>query len=82
MKVLKKRAEQVDGDFDWFTSRGVSYEDLAPAVDKLASSALLLTGEQAPPSDWNWTWRAIAVPNRKAIYLQIGSRVSRETRST
>ena len=72
VRVLTKRAELVDGGFDWFTSRGVSYEDLAPAVDKLASSALLLTGEEAAPEDWKWAWRAIAVPGRRATYLRIG----------
>jgi len=82
VKVLTGRAEEVKGEFDLITSRAVSYQDLAPAVAKLACGALLLTGEEAPPSDWNWTWRSFAVPGSKAIYLRIGARVSRETRST
>lgn len=82
VKVLARRAEEVDCEFDLITSRGVSYEDLAPAVAKLASSALLLTGDEMPPADWIWDWEAIPVPGRRATYLRIGSKVSRETRST
>lgn len=80
VKVLAKRAEEVEGNFDWITSRGVSYEDLAPAVNRLARCALLLTGEELPPSTWNWAWRTICIPGRKANYLRIGEgSVSRGT---
>lgn len=81
VSVLSKRAEEIQGAFDSLTSRGVSYEDLAPAADKLANCAFLLTGEEAPPSTWDWTWQAIPVPGRKSNYLRIGSKVSRETPS-
>jgi 16S rRNA (guanine527-N7)-methyltransferase len=72
VRVIAKRAEEVEGEFDHLISRAVSYEDLRGSLKRLAASADLLTGEEVPPGlrmDWE---EAIAVPWGRARFLRIG----------
>jgi 16S rRNA (guanine527-N7)-methyltransferase len=73
VKVLAKRAEEVEERFDWAISRAVSYEDLSTAVRVLAPSVALLTGDEEPPANWGGHWEAaIAVPGGRARFLRLG----------
>lgn len=72
VKVLAKRADQLEGEFDWVVSRAVSYDDLAAVLPRLAPNAALLTGTEEPPSQWAYQWEtSIAVPVGKARFLRI-----------
>jgi 16S rRNA (guanine527-N7)-methyltransferase len=75
VRVIAKRAEDVEEEFDHLISRAVSYEDLRGALNKLAPAADLLTGAENPPGlgmDWD---EAIAVPWGNARFLRIGRRI-------
>lgn len=73
--VLPARAEGVVKVFDWSVSRAVSYEDLRIPLSRLAPAAALLTGADAPPSDWGWDWdQAIPLPHGHARFLRLGRR--------
>lgn len=74
VRVTSRRAEELEGRFDWVTSRAVSYEDLREPLRRLADRALLLGGQEAPPEDWRWTWDTVAVPGRQGSYLRIGTK--------
>ena len=74
-RVLPVRAEEVTEEFDYITSRAVSYEDLGTGLKKLGRFADLLTGEKAPPEDLGFIWReAIALPWGKRRFLRLGER--------
>jgi rRNA small subunit methyltransferase G len=68
--------------FDRVVSRGVSYQDLKPALTKLGRAADLLTGAEAPPADLDFVWEApIRLPWGRNRFLRSGvqSVVPRET---
>jgi 16S rRNA (guanine527-N7)-methyltransferase len=77
IRVIAKRAEQVDEEFDHLISRAVSYEDLRSSLKKLAPVADLLSGVEEPPSlgmQWN---PPIAVPWGNTRLLRVGRANSR-----
>jgi 16S rRNA (guanine(527)-N(7))-methyltransferase RsmG len=72
VRVIAKRAEDVEEEFDHLISRAVSYEDLRGSLKKLALAADLLTGAEEPPVlDMDWD-EPVAVPWGKARFLRIG----------
>jgi 16S rRNA (guanine527-N7)-methyltransferase len=61
--VVAKRAEDVNETFDCVISRAVSYRDLSRSLSRLAPRALLLTGNEAPPTDLGLSWQSpVALP--------------------
>jgi 16S rRNA (guanine(527)-N(7))-methyltransferase RsmG len=73
IRVISKRAEEVDEEFDHLISRAVSYEDLRSSLKKLAPVADLLSGVEEPPSlgmQWN---TPIAVPWGNTRFLRVGA---------
>lgn len=73
--VVGQRAEDVSDTFDVLISRAVSYDDLLKPLRKLAASAELLTGAEAPPSKLQFWWReAIPLPWGKQRFLRLGAR--------
>jgi 16S rRNA (guanine527-N7)-methyltransferase len=77
VRVLSRRSEDIDEHFDCAMSRAVSYEDLGSVLKKLATTADLLTGAEAPPAGWCFTWNNIPLPWGRHRYLRVG--VSRGT---
>ena len=78
VRILARRAEDVDEPFDCAISRAVSYEDLVPVLRRLAASAVLLTGADSPPATLGFGWNEpISLPWGKSRFLRIS--VSRET---
>ena len=76
VRVLSKRAETVGEQFDWATSRAVSYEDLAPTLKVIAANADLLTGVEEPPPEMGFAWeRATALPWGRQRFLRTGRRL-------
>ena len=75
VRVLARRAEQVEEEFDLAVSRAVSYQDLIPSLKALAPAAALLTGADAPPPGLGLTWgEPIALPWGKQRYVRLGRR--------
>jgi 16S rRNA (guanine527-N7)-methyltransferase len=73
VRVLARRAEDVDEQFDWAISRAVSYEDLGSFLKKLAASVDLLTGGEAPPEGIGFVWQpAVRVPWGEQRLLRTG----------
>jgi len=75
VRVIAKRAEDVEEEFDHLISRAVSYEDLRVSLKNLAWAADLLTGAESPADlgiDWD---EPVAVPWGKTRFLRIGRRV-------
>jgi 16S rRNA (guanine527-N7)-methyltransferase len=73
VRVLAKRGEAVDEEFDWVISRAVSYEDLSPFLGRLAPSAGLLGGIERPPESLGFIWEApVALPWGKQRFLWMG----------
>ena len=73
VRVLARRAEDVDEQFDWAISRAVSYEDLGSFLKKLAASVDLLTGGEAPPEGIGFVWQpAVRVPWGEQRFLRTG----------
>jgi 16S rRNA (guanine527-N7)-methyltransferase len=58
VRVLAKRAEDVNEQFDWAISRAVRYEDLALFLKNLGPYVDLLTGGEAPPDGIGFVWQA------------------------
>jgi 16S rRNA (guanine(527)-N(7))-methyltransferase RsmG len=56
IRVLAKRAEEVEERFDWVISRAVSYEDLSGFLKRLAPNADLLTGSEGPAEEMGFVW--------------------------
>jgi 16S rRNA (guanine(527)-N(7))-methyltransferase RsmG len=77
--VVPSRFEEVAGaPFDYVVCRAVSYQDLKPALKKLAYAADLLTGAEAPPASLGFDWEEpIRLPWGRNRFLRIG--VPRET---
>ncbi len=73
IKVIAKRAEEVQARFDHAISRAVSYEDLTKVLKKLGLNADLLTGVEGPPVNLGFQWReAIPLPWGGQRFLRIG----------
>jgi 16S rRNA (guanine527-N7)-methyltransferase len=73
VRVISKRAEEVEDRFEWMISRAVSYEDLTGSIGSLCRASALLTGEEAPPAKWGWRWDpSIIVPGGRSRFLRIG----------
>jgi 16S rRNA (guanine527-N7)-methyltransferase len=76
IRVLAKRAEDVDEEFDWAVSRGVSSEDLSRVLGQLAPRAALLAGEEKPPI-LGFVWQsAVALPDARQRFLWFGHRTA------
>jgi len=76
VRVLARRAEQVEEEFDLAVSRAVSYRDLAPGLKSLAPAVALLSGAEVPPPEMGFTWEPpIALPWGKQRYLRTGHRL-------
>jgi 16S rRNA (guanine527-N7)-methyltransferase len=75
VRVIAKRVEDIEEEFDHLISRAVSYEDLRGSLKRLASAVDLLTGAEEPLGlGIEWTG-PIAVPWGKVRFLRIGRRV-------
>jgi 16S rRNA (guanine527-N7)-methyltransferase len=73
VRVLARRAEDVDEQFDWAISRAVSYEDLASFLKNLAPNVDLLTGGEAPVDGIGFVWQPpIPVPWGGQRFLRTG----------
>jgi 16S rRNA (guanine527-N7)-methyltransferase len=76
VRVLARRAEDVDGGFDWAISRAVSAADLAEVLARLAARAALLVGEDVIDPELGLEWQdPVQLPSGKHRFLL----VSRET---
>jgi 16S rRNA (guanine527-N7)-methyltransferase len=75
VRVLNRRAEEVDERFEHVISRAVSYDDLVRPLKKLASRADLLTGVEDPPAKMSFDWEPpIPLPWGAQRFLRIGAR--------
>jgi len=75
VRVLAKRAEEVEEEFDRAISRAVSYRDLASFLKKLAQNADLLTGTEPPPEGIGFVWQPpVPLPWGKRRFLRSGVR--------
>ncbi len=75
VRVLARRADSIAEPFDFVVSRAVSYEDLGSCLARLAPSAALLTGADAPPEILAFRWEdPIRLPWGKQRFLRIGCR--------
>jgi 16S rRNA (guanine527-N7)-methyltransferase len=73
VRVLARRAEDVNEQFDWAISRAVSYEDLGSFLRNLAPNVDLLTGSEAPPDGIGFVWQVpIPVPWGGQRFLRAG----------
>jgi 16S rRNA (guanine527-N7)-methyltransferase len=73
VRVLARRAEDVNEQFDWAISRAVSYEDLASFLKYVAPNVDLLTGGEAPPDGIGFVWQApVPVPWGRQFFLRTG----------
>ena len=80
LRVIARRAEEVEERFDWVVSRAVRYSDIAEALQKLGQNAELLTGELHVSDLAGFRWQdAIPMPWGDRRYLLLGTSVSRET---
>ncbi len=76
VRVIAQRAEVVESRFDRVISRAVSYEELSPALKRLAATADLLTGAEEPPAELGFKWATpIQLPWGARRYLRSGRRV-------
>jgi len=73
IRVLAKRAEDVEESFDWAISRAVSAEDLSPFLTRLAPRVALLTGAEVPAIPGIRWEEPLALPEGSARFLRIGS---------
>jgi hypothetical protein len=72
IRVLAKRAEDVDDKFDWAISRAVSDVDLSAVLPRLAEQVALLTGVEEPQiAGFQWQ-TAVLLPESRNRYLRIG----------
>ena len=73
VRVLARRAEDVEEPFDRAISRAVGYKDLASFLQNLAPSVDLLTGGEAPPDGIGFVWQLpIPVPWGGQRFLRSG----------
>jgi 16S rRNA (guanine527-N7)-methyltransferase len=54
VRVVAKRAEDVEDRFDWVISRAVSYIELGRL--RLGDRLAILTGAEEPPTSWGMEW--------------------------
>ena len=73
LRVLARRAEEVAETFDCVISRAVSYSDLGKSITRLAPRAVLLTGAEAPPPEWPFSWEVVPLPSGDQQFLRIGN---------
>ena len=72
IRVLAKRAEEIDERFDWAVSRAVSHQDLGKNLRRLASHAALLTGAEPPPRELGFEWAdPIVLPGSRQRFLLV-----------
>ena len=72
IRVVGKRAEDVDDKFDWAVSRAVSDVDLSVVLPRLAHNVALLTGIEEPRLP-GFEWKeVILAPGSRNRYLRIG----------
>ena len=75
VRVLARRAEEVDEEFDLCVSRAVSYRDLMPSLQGLAPAAVLLGGIEEPPAELGFAWQPpVPLPWGSQRYLRMGRR--------
>jgi 16S rRNA (guanine527-N7)-methyltransferase len=75
VRVLARRVEDVDEEFDWAISRAVSYKDLVSFLKNLAPNVDLLTGGEEPPDGIGFVWQPpIRVPWGEQRFLRTGHR--------
>jgi 16S rRNA (guanine(527)-N(7))-methyltransferase RsmG len=80
VRVVAKRAEEVQESFDWVISRAVSFDDLAVFLKNLAPNAGLLSGEEFPPDKLGFAWDApVALPWGNQRFLWTGRVVGGRT---
>jgi 16S rRNA (guanine527-N7)-methyltransferase len=73
VRVLARRAEQMNETYDLAISRAVSYRDLSPSLRSLAPAVALLTGAEGAPPEMGFVWeRPIPLPWGKQRYLRMG----------
>jgi len=73
VRVISKRAEDVQDAFEWVVSRAVRYSDIAGVLQKLGRNAELLTGEVRAADLPGFEWREpIRLPWGERRYLWIG----------
>jgi 16S rRNA (guanine527-N7)-methyltransferase len=76
VRVVSRRAEEVEGGFDWLVSRAVSGEDLTPVLG-LGRSIMLLTGAEEAPAVAGVEWESAPMPWGKRRFVRVGSRAAR-----
>ncbi|HLY18693.1 MAG TPA: 16S rRNA (guanine(527)-N(7))-methyltransferase RsmG [Bryobacteraceae bacterium] len=81
VRVIARRAEDIEDRFDWVVSRAVRYSEIAAALKKLGQRAELLTGEVLASDLIGFEWEEpIRLPWGERRYLWIGHQaVSRFT---
>ncbi len=73
IRVIPRRAEDVNEVFDWAISRAVSYHDLRKPLSRLAPDAALLTGAECPSPELPLAWDPpILVPGSHNRFLRLG----------
>ena len=76
LRGAASRAEAIEARFDWAISRAVSYEDLIPALKKLAPRADLLSGAEEPTKALGFNWEpGVRLPWGDRRYLRTGTRL-------
>jgi 16S rRNA G527 N7-methylase RsmG len=70
IRVVAKRAEEVEGPFDCLVSRAVSYKDLGRI--SLSKRLAILTGAEEPPTSWGMVWNSMRLPSGQQRYLRLG----------
>lgn len=74
VSVLAKRAEDVQGRFDWTVSRAVKPSDIARSLRRLAPNVALLAGESVDSELPEFSWQPpIRLPWGRKRFLWIGS---------
>ena len=71
VRVVAKRAEDMEDRFDWLVSRAVSAEDLRPVLG-MARSMVLLTGSDGPPDVQGVEWDSVQLPWGRQRFVRIG----------
>jgi 16S rRNA (guanine(527)-N(7))-methyltransferase RsmG len=74
VRIVARRAEEVEERFDWVISRAVRYDDIAQPMRKLAPSAALLTGDVTPSDMPGYEWQdLIRLPWGERRFLCLSS---------
>ena len=75
VRVVARRAEDVEQRFEWVVSRAVRYSDIGETLKKLGNKAELLTGEVGPEGLPGFDWKEpIRLPWGERRYLWLGNR--------